>query len=95
MNNSDYIEKQAMIWNKLAIFVPIFFTAILLSLYFFQIFEITILFYISIVSYLVVAVIWWFWTMKTIILLINVIRSASDDINEISKEIENIRQHFS
>lgn len=91
MNNLERLEKQVILWSRAAIWVPTFFTLLLLGSYTANIFHITTLFYFACGLYFITAVIWWWWTMKSIHILVNIMQRANINLEKTVEELSNIR----
>jgi hypothetical protein len=92
--NLDKLEHQVQIWNKAAIFVPIFFTTLLMIGYVFSVFHLDTLFFIACGLYFTTAVIWWWWAMTSIRLLVKILKRASNNIEEVTIELRSIKSEI-
>lgn len=90
----EHIEKQAVVWNRAAILVPIIFTVLLGISYTLELFNLRILFFFACGLYFTTAVIWWWWTMKSIHLLIKMLQSTKEGIVEVASELKSIRKEI-
>lgn len=94
MRDLEKIKKELYIWNRLSIYLPVLFTVILLDLYILQIFEKEILFYVGAILYFITAIVWWFWTMKNIIFLANLLKQSQKDLEVIIHEVKSIKKEL-
>lgn len=92
--NLEMLEKQVLLWNRLAILVPIFVTGTLMLAYFFEVCSLEMLFYIACGMYFFTAVVWWWWTMKSIHLLVRTLSSTKDGVTEVAAELKQIRKEL-
>ena len=90
----DDLERQVLFWNRAAILAPIFFTGLLMVAYFFSFVHLQTLFFIACGLYFATAVVWWWWTMKSIHLLVRVLSSTNESIQEVSVELKSIRKEL-
>lgn len=90
----EHIEKQAVVWNRAAILVPVIFTMLLGASYLLELFSLKTLFFFSSGLYFTTAVIWWWWTMKSIHLLIKVLQGTKEGIVEVASELKSIRKEI-
>lgn len=90
----EKLEKQVLLWNKAAILVPIFFTALLVALWFFNLCNLETLFFVACGLYFTTAVIWWWWTMKSVHLLVRIMQSTNEGIIQVSTELRSIRKEL-
>lgn len=91
---TEKIERQVLIWNRLAVSVPIFFVSTSVLLYWLNIMHYEQLFIIALVAWALVAVTWWFWTMVSIIFLARLLANASTQLEEIRNEVKEIRNEI-
>jgi hypothetical protein len=87
----DKLERQVLLWNRAAILVPIFFTALLGVVYVLSLCDIKVLFFIACGLYFTTAIIWWWWTMKSIHLLVGILKKTNYGIKEVTDELRSIR----
>jgi hypothetical protein len=92
--NLDKLEKQVIVWSRLALLVPVAVSGILAILYFYDFWNMQTLFYIACGLYFTTAVVWWWWTMKTIHYLIKIMKNANTDIQEVGVELRSIRKEL-
>jgi hypothetical protein len=90
----EKLERQVLLWNRAAILAPVFFTGMLMIVWFFQLCNLQTLFFIACGLYFFTAVIWWWWTMKSIHLLVKTLTSTKDGILEIADELRSIRNEI-
>ena len=62
--------------------------------YFFSVVHLQSLFFIACGLYFATAVVWWWWTMKSIHLLVRVLSSTNESIQEVSVELKSIRKEL-
>jgi hypothetical protein len=87
----EKLERQVLLWNRAAILAPVFFTGMLMIVWFFQLCNLQTLFFIACGLYFFTAVIWWWWTMKSIHLLVKTLTSTRNGIYEVADELRSIR----
>ena len=84
----DKLEQQVVLWSRMALLVPIVVSGLLGILYFCELYQLRILFFIACGLYFATAVIWWWWTMKSIHLLVRIMKTANEGISEVSDELK-------
>jgi hypothetical protein len=90
----EKLERQVLLWNRAAILAPVFFTGMLMIVWFFQLCNLQTLFFIACGLYFFTAVICLCWTMKSIHLLVKTLTSTKDGILEIADELRSIRNEI-
>ena len=90
----EKLEAQVLLWNRMAIIAPIFFTGLLSLAYGFGVCDIQTLFFIACGLYFSTAVIWWWWTMQSIRLLVRTLATTKDGVLEVATELKDIRKEL-
>lgn len=90
----DKLEKQVVVWSRLALLVPVVVSVILAILYFLDFWNMRTLFLLACGLYFTTAVVWWWWTMKTIHYLIKIMKNANTDIQDVGVELRSIRKEL-
>ena len=94
MNSVAKIKNELKLWNKLSIIVPTFSSLAIGILYILNLIELTVIFYIGCVLYFFTAIVWWFWTMKNILLLTELLNKSQQELDIVITEIKNIKNEF-
>ena len=94
MMTLEKLERQVLLWNKAAILAPIFFTGLLMVAWLLSFCSAQTLFFIACGLYFLTAVIWWWWTMKSIHLLVKVLSTTNQGIQEVAVELKSIRKEL-
>lgn len=94
MKTTEQLEQQALLWNKLAIIAPVFFTGLLLAIYWLQILHIDMLFYVACGLYFTTAIVWWWWTMHSIVFLTRLLVATNKKLEKISIDIIDLRKEI-
>ena len=92
--NYETLERQVLMWKKMAVLVPILVTGFLGLIFLFQFCDLRTLIYIACGLYFVTAIVWWYWTMKSIDLLVNLMKYTNVGIIETKDELKSIRQEL-
>jgi hypothetical protein len=94
MKTIEQLEYQVMMWSKLSIIAPLFFTGFLGILFLVNIIAIELLFYIACGLYFFTAVIWWWWTMHSIVFLSRLLKNANLKLDKVTAEIIDLRKEI-
>lgn len=90
----DKLEMRAKLWNKLALFVPVFFIGLSSFLYWLNLMRFDQLFLVTLIAWVVVAITWWIWTMFSIIFLARLVGRTTQQLEEIKNEVKEIRREI-
>lgn len=94
MKTTEQLETQVIIWSRLSIIAPLFFTGLLGTLFLINIIAIEMLFYIACGLYFFTAVIWWWWTMHSIVFLSRLLKNANIKLDNVAAEIIDLRKEI-
>lgn len=94
MSSNRKIEKQVARWDLYAKIAPTFFlvaSAISLA---YGITSFDTLFNIGMIVFAFTAVVWWFWTIFTIRYIINLMSTATQDLDDVKQDLKEIREEY-
>lgn len=94
MLSTEKLEKRAVLWNRLALFVPFFFISFCGLFYYLNIMKLDTLFFITLISWVIVSITWWIWTMFSIVFLARMIGKTTDQLDEIKSEVKLMRKEI-
>ena len=92
--NYETLERQVLMWKKMAVLVPILVTGFLVLIFLFQFCDLKTLIYIACGLYFMTAIVWWYWTMKNIHLIVSLMKHTNLGILETKDELKSIRQEL-
>jgi len=94
LKRAKKIEEQVERWDLFAKIAPTFFLAFCFLLMVLGIFDFDTIFYIGLGLFAFTAVVWWFWTIFSIRFLVRLLRKASTNLVEVSKDLSEVKKEL-
>lgn len=88
------IEQQTHKWDLYAKYFPLLSLVVVSSLWLTGLADINVVFYISLALIVLTSAVWWFWTIKTILHLLNSIQNTSKSFKWIQREFESLKHEI-
>jgi hypothetical protein len=85
------ISKQVKIWDWFSRIVPSLFIAISSIVIYFDHEQIRTIFLVGIILFFSTCIIWWYWTLDTILKLNNVLNIADKNLDDILQELRKVK----